>query len=51
MFALAAWGSQFLSQDSYTGGRLSRYERALKPVHFWFYISFYCFLGVVLFVL
>lgn len=34
-----------------TGGRFSRYERALKPVHFWFYISFYCFLGVVFFVL
>jgi hypothetical protein len=31
-----------------TGGRFTRYERSVSPVHFWSYIFFYSLLGVVL---
>ena len=29
-----------------TGGRFTRYERSVRPFHFWFFILFYALLGM-----
>jgi hypothetical protein len=43
---LLAWFVRRCIRLGVTGGKFTRYVRAVSPFHFWFYIFFYSILGI-----